>query len=404
MTSGVRTPIPYGRQWLDEDEIEAVCRVLRSDWITQGPTIQAFEEAMASRCGARYAVAVATGTAALHCACFAAGIGPGDEVVTSPLTFVASANAVLYLGGRPVFADVEEDTGLIEPDEIERRITPRTKAIIPVDFAGHPTNLDAIKDIASRHRLMVIEDGAHALGATYKGCRVGTLADATIFSFHPVKHITTGEGGMVLTDDPELCDRLRRFRNHGITRNPVQFESRDLAFAADDAGHDPNPWYYEMRDLGFNYRITDFQSALGLVQLRKLDAFLKRRREIVFAYTRAFTELEGVRVPIEREYAESAWHLYVLKCDREVLRVSRGEIFRALRAAGLGVNVHYIPVYYHPYYRRLGYRLGECPRAERYYDEAISLPLFPRMTDAEVEFVIAAVGKVVEQVRGHARG
>lgn len=376
--------IPYGRQWLDEEDIRAVVEVLRSDWLTTGPKVAEFEERFAAWVGARYAVAVNSGTAALHASVFAAGLGPGHEAITSPLTFAASANCVIYQGGRPVFADVQPDTLNIDPDEVERRITPSTRALIPVDFAGQPCDLEEIVRLARRHGLVVIEDAAHALGGTYRSRRVGSLADLTTFSFHPVKQITTGEGGMVTTDDPELARRLRLFRNHGITTEARERQER-------------GGWFYEMVALGYNYRITDFQCALGLRQLEKLEGFLARRREIASRYQVAFSELPEAELPLVREDRSSAWHLYLLSLNLERLQVGRDPIFAALRAENLGVNVHYIPVHLHPYYRkRFGHQPGEYPVAEAAYPKLLTLPLFPQMGDEEVEAVILGVRKVLQ--------
>jgi UDP-4-amino-4,6-dideoxy-N-acetyl-beta-L-altrosamine transaminase len=375
------THLPYGRQWLDEADKAAVMRVLDGDFITQGPTIAAFERRVAEYVGAKYAVAFCNGTAALHGACFAAGIGPGDEVITTPITFLASSNCVLYMGGTPVFADIRPDTYNLDPDKTEAAITERTKAIIPVDFAGQPAEMDRFRALADRHGLVLIEDAAHSLGAAWDGRKVGTLADMTMFSFHPVKHITTGEGGMIVTDDEQYYRKLLRFRNHGMTRDRAEL-------LADDG-----PWYYEMHDLGYNFRITDIQAALGVSQMEKLDAFTARRREIAAAYDAAFAGLPNVVIPAQHPKAASSWHLYVIRWKlRE--GVTRRAIFEALRAEHIGVNVHYIPVYRQPYYRSLGYGPDGCPEAERYYESAMSLPIFPRMTDDDVRDVIAAVRKV----------
>lgn len=380
------TLLPYGRQWVDEADIQAVVGVLRGDWLTTGPMVGAFERAVADYVGAREAVAVSSGTAALHVAAFAAGIGPGDEVITTPLTFAASANCVLYLGGRPVFADVRPDTLNIDPDDVARKITPKTKAIIAVDFTGQPCDYKAIRALAEQHGLVVIEDAAHALGAKYNGQRVGTLNELTTFSFHPVKHITTGEGGMVVTDHPDLATRMRAFRNHGIT---TDFRQRAEA----------GSWVYEMVALGYNYRLSDINCALGLAQLSKLDEWLARRRKIAARYTEAFAQMPEVDVPRVLPESNPAWHLYVIKLNMERLRVGRKEVFAALRAENIGVNVHYIPVYWHPYYQQLGYKKGLCPVAEAAYERLISLPIFPAMTDEDVDDVIVAMDKVISAYR-----
>ena len=375
--------IPYGRQWIEDDDIEAVLEVLKGDYLTTGPTIEQFEAAVAHYVGAKYAVAFANGTAALHGACFAAGITHGDEVITTPFTFAASANCILYQGGTPVFADIDERTYNISPEQIEPLITPRTKAIIPVDYAGQPADLEAICHIAQKHGLVVIEDAAHALGAEYMGNKSGSRSDMTMFSFHPVKPITTGEGGIITTNSKEYYEKLIQFRSHGITRDPSKW--------IDHHG----PWYYEMQFLGYNYRLTDLQAALGLSQLKKLDRFIQRRREIAAAYNEAFKDFPYIVTPYQSPDGLSGWHLYVIRLRLDRLNGTRREIYRALQTEGLGVNVHYIPVYYHPYYQRLGYRKGLCPVAEKIYEEIITLPLFPAMTDTDVNYIIQTVIDVV---------
>ncbi len=377
-----RRAIPYSRQWVGPDDVREVVRVLTADYITQGPKVREFEDALARYCRARYAVAVSSGTAALHIACLAGGLGRGDEAITSPISFVASANCAVYCGGRPVFADIQEDTFNVDPDDVKRKITKRTKAIIPVDFAGHPCDMAEIVALARRHGAIVIEDASHALGAEYKGKKVGGLADMTVFSFHPVKSITTGEGGAVMTNDKRLYQRLMRLRTHGITRDPRTFL------------HKGGPWYYEMQALGFNYRITDIQCALGISQMKKLGAFIERRREIASRYNSAFSTIEGIRAPYERAYVRSAYHLYVVRLESKKLKGRKAETFAFLNARGIRANVHYIPIYMQPYYRyALGYRKGLCPRAERYYQEAISLPLYPKMTEKEVGHIISAASE-----------
>jgi len=377
------TLLPYGQQWIDEEDIAEVVRVLRGDYVTQGPTVTAFERAVAEYVGAEYAVAYCNGTAALHGACFAAGIGPGDEAITTPLTFLASSNCVLYMGGKPVFCDVDPETYNLDPTKLESLITERTKAIIPVDFTGQPPDMETIMDIARKRGLTVIEDAAHSFGARWNGRNVGTLADMTMFSFHPVKHITTGEGGVIVTNSREHYEKLQLFRNHGMIRDPDRLERHE------------GPWYYEMQALGFNYRMTDLQAGLGLSQLRKADRFIGRRREIAAAYTEAFAQTDSLIAPKQRGEAESSWHLYVLGFDMQRFRVDRRTLFEALRAENIGVNVHYIPVHLQPYYRSLGYAKGLCPNAERMYERIISLPLFPKMSDRDVNDVIEAVKKVV---------
>jgi perosamine synthetase len=374
--------LPYGRQSVDEADIAAVVEVLRSDWLTTGPKVAEFEEAFAARVGAAHAVSFTSGTAALHAAAFAAGLKAGDEAITTPMTFAATANCVLYQGAAPVFADVSADTLNLDPEQIEKKISPRTKAILPVDYAGHPAELTPIIETARRHGLVVIEDACHALGAEYDGRRVGSIADMTVFSFHPVKHITTGEGGMVATNNPQFAETLRRFRNHGISSDARQRQN---------AGQ----WHYEMVLLGFNYRLPDIVCALGIQQLKKLDANLARRREIAALYTAAFRDVSGVIPPVVRPEANPAWHLYPIRLDPEKLSADRAQIFRALRAENIGVNVHYIPVHLHPYYReRFGYKGGEFPVAEDAYSRLISLPMFHGMSDQDVKDVIAAITKV----------
>jgi len=380
--------LPYGRQSVDEADIQAVVDVLRSDWLTTGPKVGEFEEAFAVRVGAAHAVSFTSGTAALHASAFAAGLKAGDEAITTPMTFAATANCVLYQGATPVFADVSADTLNIDPGQVIGKISSRTRAILPVDYAGHPAELNAILEVARQHGLVVIEDACHALGAEYQGKRVGSLADMTVFSFHPVKHITTGEGGMVTTNNPQLAETLRRFRNHGISSDARQRQT---------AGQ----WHYEMVLLGFNYRLPDFACALGLRQLQKLDLNLARRREIAAQYTAAFREIPGVISPAVRADVNPAWHLYPIRLDAVgpdagKLAADRAQIFRALRAENIGVNVHYIPVHLHPYYQeRFGFREGDFPVAEDAYARLISLPMFHAMTDRDVEDVIAAVAKVV---------
>jgi perosamine synthetase len=382
------TLLPYGRQALDEADVAAVVEVLRSDWITTGPKIGEFEEAIAGFVKARHAVSFSSGTAALHAAVFAAGLEPGDEAVTTPLTFCATANAVLYQGATPVFADVSAGTLTLDPEDAARRVTPRTKALLPVDYAGHPAELDAMLALANRHGLVVIEDAAHAIGATSHGRSVGSISHMSVFSFHPVKHLTTGEGGMVTTDDAELAKRLRLFRSHGIDSDARARQSEGT-------------WYYEMTALGFNYRLTDVAAALGLAQVPRLPANLARRRAIAARYGAALAGVPDLTLPHAAVDVEHAWHLYPV---RVATPVDRGDVFRALRAEGLGVNVHYIPVHLHPYYRdRFGDRRGAFPVAESAYQQLISLPMFHGMSDGDVEDVVAAVTKVMAYF-GQGRG
>jgi UDP-4-amino-4,6-dideoxy-N-acetyl-beta-L-altrosamine transaminase len=382
-----KTLLPYGHQSIDEADIQAVVETLRSDWLTTGPRVAEFEEAFATRTGARHAVSFSSGTAALHAAAFTAGLKAGDEAITSPLTFVATANCVLYQGAVPIFADVSPDTLNLDPEKAAARITCRTRAILPVDYAGHPADLDPVLELAERHGLVVIEDASHALGAEYKGRQVGSLSHMTVFSFHPVKHITTGEGGMVTTDNAKFAETLRRFRNHGISSDARQRQS---------AGQ----WHYEMVSLGFNYRLTDIACALGSQQLKKLEANLAQRRKIAERYTAAFREIPKLVLPAVRQNANPAWHLFPIRLDGVKLKADRAQVFRALRAENIGVNVHYIPVHRHPYYsERFGYRGGEYPVAEDAYERLISLPMFHGMSDQDVEDVIRAVDKVISHFR-----
>ncbi len=378
--------LPYGRQSVDEGDIAAVVEVLRSDWLTTGPKVAEFEAAFAAYVGAAHAVAVSSGTAALHAAAFACGLKAGDEAITTPLTFAATANCVVYQGARPVFADVRSDTLNLDADRVREKITNRTKALIPVDYTGQPADLDAMRAIAEEHNLTLIEDACHAPGATYKGRSVGALSTMTIFSTHPVKHLTTGEGGIITTDDPDLAHKLRVFRNHGLSNDAHE-------------RHQQGVWFYEMVALGYNYRLTDIQCALGLSQLKKVEGWLARRRAIAARYTEAFAELPGVDVPAVQADCEPAWHLFVILLDPEALRVGRAEIYRALRAENIGVNVHYVPVPWHPYYRELGYERGQWPVAEDAYERMLSLPIFPAMSDTDVDDVIQAVRKVVTNYR-----
>ena len=381
------TYLSYGKQTVDESDIQAVVDVLKGDYLTTGPFVKEFEDKVASYVGAKYAVAVSNGTAALHMACFAAGIKEGDEVIVSPMTFAASANAVLYCEGTPVFADIDAVTYNIAPDRIEEKITDKTKAIIPVDFSGQSVDMDRIKEIADKHDLIIIEDAAHALGSEYKGKKVGSQADMVEFSVHPVKPITTAEGGIVTTNSEDLYKKMMIFRTHGITRNQEILNENH------------GPWYYEQQVLGYNYRLTDVQRALGTSQMWKVEECIKRRREIVKQYNEAFKDLNEIINPFEAEYSNSGWHIYVIKIKPELLKVTRKEIFEALQAENIGVNVHYLPVYLHPYYKGLGYEKGLCPNAEDLYDNMITLPLFPSMTNEDVNDVVTAVNKVIDYYR-----
>ena len=376
------TFLSYGQQWIDEDDIQIVVNTLKSSYLTQGPMIREFEQSIANYVGAKHAVAFSNGTAALHSACFAAGISDGDEVITSPITFAASSNCVLYCGGKPVFTDIDQRTYNIDPQKVKEAITERTKAIIPVDFTGQPVDLDSISSIAKEHNLVVIEDAAHSIGASYKGVKIGSQADMTMFSFHPVKHITTAEGGIIVTNSDEYAEKLRLFRSHGIKNTDLLKEE--------------GPWYYEMVALGYNYRMTDINASLGISQLNKLDYFIERRRSIAARYDNEFSKISGVRTPYQSKDTNSSYHLYMLQLDLEKFKVGRREIFDALRAENIGVHVHYLPVYLHPYYQELGYEKGLCPIAEDWYESALTIPLFPKMSETDVASVIEAIRKVIK--------
>lgn len=376
--------LPYGKQSIDEEDIQAVINVLKSDFITTGPIISQFEEQVAAYVGTKYAVAFSSGTAALHGACFAAEISDGDEVITTPMTFAASANSVLYQGGVPVFADIKSDTYNIDPRSVRDKITSKTKAIIPVHFTGQPVELDEIVKIAQEFNLIIIEDAAHALGAMYKNKKIGSISDMTMFSFHPVKHITTGEGGIITTNDEEYYQKLLQFRTHGITRDPNKLIENQ------------GPWYYEMQFLGFNYRMTDIQAALGLSQLQKLDSFISKRKQYVAIYQEELKELPEIILPKQLNDVDSSWHLYIIRLNLILLKADRKEIFQALQKENIGVNVHYIPVHTQPFYKQLGYKSGICPESERLYEEIITLPLFSGMTEEDAWDVIQAVKKIIK--------
>ena len=373
-------PIPYGRQWIDDDDVAAVVEVLRSDFLTTGPAVERFEGAIQEVTGARRAVALNSGTSALHAMYFAAGLEAGDEVVTTPLTFAATANAALYLGATVRFVDVLPDTGNIDPGAVGDAIGPRTRLVVAVDYTGNPADYDELGEVTGRAGVTLLADAAHSMGATYRGRAVGTLAAASELSFHPVKPVTTAEGGAVVTDDPELADRVARFRTHGVTRDPAEMERNDGA------------WHYEQHDLGFNYRLTDLQAALGASQIRRLPAFLARRRAIAARYLEAWSDLGALTLPVIHEDVEPGWHLFVV---RVAAAARRRPFFDRLRELGLGVQVHYIPVHHHPYYRDLGFERGSCPVAEDFAARAVSLPIFPLMTDAEVDRVIETVRRAV---------
>ncbi|MCL4492376.1 MAG: UDP-4-amino-4,6-dideoxy-N-acetyl-beta-L-altrosamine transaminase [Nitrospirae bacterium] len=375
---------PYSRQAIDEEDIAAVVSVLKSDYLTQGPAVEAFEKALSEYAGACYAVVFSSGTAALHAAYFAAGLGQADEMITSPITFAATSNAALMLGIKPVFVDVEGDTGNIDLGLAGPAVKPKTKAVVPVHYAGHPADMDGIRDIARKHGLIVIEDACHAIGAQYSGRKIGGLSDITVFSFHPVKPITTGEGGAALTNDRGIYRRLKQFRTHGITREDFVNESH-------------GDWYYEMQFLGNNYRMTDIQAALGTSQLKKLDAFTRRRRYIAERYSLAFKDNPYFDLPPERGYAYSSYHLYPVRL-KDGYKDKRRAIFTQMRKAGLGVQVHYIPVYLQPYYQKLGYERGLCPIAEDFYQREISIPIYPAMGDGEINSVVTRIFEVFKHL------
>jgi perosamine synthetase len=379
--------LPYGRQTIDDLDVAAVVETLRSDWLTTGPKVAEFEQALASVAGTSEAIAVSTGTAALHAAMYALGVGQGDEVIVSTMTFAASANAAVFLGAKPIFVDVNADNLLIDPRQVEAHITPRTKAIVSVDYAGHPCDYDALEAIAKKHNIALIDDACHSIGGSYCGRPVGSLAKLSAFSFHPVKHVATGEGGAVTTDDAELARRMKLFRNHGIS---TDFRER----AAQGA------FAYEMVDLGYNYRLSDIQCALGIAQLAKLPGSVDRRQAIARQYDEAFRRMTCVQpLAVAREVSH-AYHLYVIRLELEALTVDRAAVFRALRAEGIGVNVHYLPVHLHPFYRRrFGTRPGLCPVAEAAYERLLSLPMFPAMSDGDVGQVVEAIDKVVSHYR-----
>ena len=370
--------IPYGKQWIDEDDISAVAKVLQGDWLTQGPDIEEFENAVAKYVGTKYAVAFSSGTSALHGAMFAAGINSGDEIITSPITFVATSNSAIYLGAKPKFVDIDLKTYCIDTAKVEEAITENTRVIAPVDLAGYPVDIQTIMEIARKHKLVVVEDSAHALGAKRNGKMVGEEADMSMFSFHPVKHITTGEGGIIATNNEEYYKRMKIFVTHGITKDPALLQKND------------GPWYYEMQELGFNYRLTDFQCALGLSQLNKIEGFLNRRNEIASMYDEAFKDVEELVIPPKPEQYSSrhAYHLYPIL----LTKTDRKEAYMKLREMGIFAQVHYIPVHLQPYYsKNYGFKKGDYPNAEYYYEHELSIPMYPRMTDEEVNYVIESI-------------
>ena len=382
------TKIYYGHQYLDQSDYDAVVDVLKSDYLTCGPKITELENRLCELTGAKYAVACSNGTAALHIAAMAAGLGEGDELITTPITFAASANCALYVGAKPVFADINEETYNIDPDSVEAHITDRTKAVVAVDYTGQAVELDRLTKICKERGIVLIEDGAHSIGTSYDGNMIGSVADMTTFSFHPVKTITGGEGGAVLTNSEEYYNKLMLARSHGITRNP-ELMSNEV----------DGPWYYEMVDIGYNYRMTDIQAALIISQLNKLDIFKARRKAIVERYNEAFSKLDTVIVQKEIPQSDTARHLYILRLNTDKLSIDRKGFFDALAAENIICNVHYIPVYYFPQYEKLGYKRGICPKAEALYDTMLSLPLYYAMTDQDVEDVINAVTRIAEYYR-----
>lgn len=376
----MKRKIPYSRQTIDQTDINAVIKVLKSDFLTQGATIETFENKLVQFCEARYVVVFSSGTAALHAACFAARIRPGDEAITTPMTFAASANCILYCGGVPAFADIKRDLPIIDPLEIKKKINQNTKVIIPVDYSGMPADYDEINRIARKYKLTVISDASHSLGATYKNKKVGTLTDMTVFSFHPVKAITTGEGGAVVTDNKKFYDRLLLFRTHGITKNPTLFINKNIG-----------PWYYEMQELGYNYRLTDFQAVLGISQLKKIDCFIKKRQKIAGDYLKIFQDNKDINTIIIPDDRTSAWHLFPIRLSDQLTKHKK-ELIEKLHEKGIMVQVHYIPIHLHPYYRKkFGYKEGDFPNAEKFYHQEISLPIFPGITNTDIQSVVKEV-------------
>ena len=382
----VRTDmLPYGRHDINDQDIKSIINVLKSNWLTTGPMVQDFESALLEKTDSKYAVAVSSGTAALHAAMFALGIGPGDEVIVPAITFVATANSILYLGAKPIFVDVNENSLLIDVDKIENSISTKTKAIIVVDYAGQPCDYDSIRTICKEKGIALISDSCHALGAEYKSSKIGTISDMSTFSFHPVKHITTGEGGAITTNDKDLADQMRIFRNHGI--------SKDLHVRTRDVEH-----YYEAISLGFNYRLSDIQCSLGITQLSRLEDSVSKRQNIAFKYDEIFNQIHRVSQLSISDDISHAYHLYVIKLKLEDTDATRDDIFKALRAENIGVNVHYLPVYLHPLYKNLNYKKGICPIAEDVYQNIISLPIFPNMNDDDINDVLSAVNKVMGSI------
>lgn len=375
----------YGKQSISWGDIWEVVKVLRSNWLTQGPKIQEFEKALCDYTGSKYAVVVSSGAAALHLTMMCMNLKPTDEVITSPITFLASANCVLYVGGKIKFADIDPRTACIDPNEIEKHITSNTRGIIPVHYAGIPCDMEKISVIAKKHNLFIVEDAAHAIGSEYKKSKVGSCkySDMTIFSFHPVKTITTGEGGAITTNNKEFYERMLRLRSHGITKDPALFTKND------------GPWYHEMHELGFNYRMTDIQAALGLSQLKCLNKFAQRRKEIVDFYKNAFVDDNRFSLLEEHSDCKVAYHLCPLLVNFDLIKSSKKEIFKRLQENGLNLQVHYIPVHTQPYYQGLGFKKGDFPKAEKYYEQTISLPLYPDLKDKDLVKIIKIIKNVI---------
>lgn len=373
--------VPYGKQSIDSSDIKEVVRVLKTDWITQGPKIDELESALAKYCGSKFAVCVSSGTAALHLACVVAGLKKGNEAITTPITFLATANSIVYTGAKPVFADINYDTINIDPVEITKRLTKETKAILPVHFAGLSCDMPEIGKLAKKNKLKVIEDACHSLGSYYsvngKWYKVGSCkhSDMTVFSFHPVKHITSGEGGAITTNDKKIYEKLKMLRSHGVVKTSQMTKKK-------------GPWYYEMRDLGFNYRITDFQCALALSQLKRIHTFLARRRAIANMYDKAFSNVVGIETPVHGEDRQHAYHLYILKINFDRLGMTKRKFFEKLKNKGIFCQMHYIPIYKQPYYAdKMKTVSRKCPNGEKYYNRAVSIPIYPKMTDRDVQRV-----------------
>ncbi len=380
--------LSYGSQHIDKSDVQAVAKTLRSDYLTQGPTIGEFEKKLCTFTGAKYAVVVNSGTAALHTAYAALGLGPGDKVITTPMTFAATSNAALYLGATPVFVDINPLSGCIDPEAIEAKITKNTKVIAVVDYGGQPVEFKKIRQIAKKHKLKIVDDACHALGSTYYGHTLGDgfNADITILSFHPVKHITTGEGGALLTNDKAVYEKALQFRSHGITKNDKLYKYSS-----------PGPWYHEMQFLGYNYRLTDIQASLGISQMTKLRRSLQRRRFIAAQYDKAFADNPYFDLPPIIAHTQNAYHLYAIRFKDELIP-HKAQLVTRLHLQGIGTQVHYIPVYRHPYYHKLGYKVGLCPKAENFYGRVLSIPMYPKLTDSDVKRVIKTILNTCKQL------